>query len=248
MIKAFRYIWAVYFLLLFIVFFILFYPFFLITLSRRKWYPIAHKLRALWGYIIMYLSGLWPSTTFEQPLAKKKTYIFIANHFSYLDILSLNVQLGSYFRFMAKKELAQIPLFGIFFRTIDISVDRKNVRESVKAFNYANAALRAGDSLGIFPEGRIGNSVPDMTPFKQGAFKMAVENQIPIVPVVIIDNWKRLPDGGLENGGTPGRMRMVVLKPIETMNHTAADIPMLMKESRSLIQETFNKHNHRNSK
>jgi 1-acyl-sn-glycerol-3-phosphate acyltransferase len=100
MIRFLRFAWAIYFLLLFIVFFLLLFPIFLILLNQRKTYPLAHKLRAIWGRTIMFLSGLIPKTTFEEKLVKTKRYIFVANHFSYLDILSLNVQIGLTVRFM----------------------------------------------------------------------------------------------------------------------------------------------------
>ncbi|MCB9241088.1 MAG: 1-acyl-sn-glycerol-3-phosphate acyltransferase [Flavobacteriales bacterium] len=239
-IRILRFTWAIYFLLLFIVFFLLFYPFFRIFLYRRNRYPIAHKLRAIWGRIIMFLSGLIPSTTYEEPLSKDQSYVFVANHFSYLDILSLNVQVHHYFRFMAKSELGNIPLFKIFFRTIDISVNRKSTRASAKAFSYANRALAEGDSLGIFPEGGIGESVPIMRRFKPGAFRMAVENNVPIVPVSILDNFKRMPGGGLDNGGTPGKMRVVVHKPIQTNAIELDEIPALMDQVYHIIQNTIN--------
>lgn len=236
MTRFFRFAWASYFFLLFLIFFLLFYPFFLVLLHRRSRYPYAHKLRQIWGRIIMFLSGLRPKTYFEEPLSKENKYVFVANHFSYLDILSLNVQLKFYFRFMAKSELREIPLFGIFFRTIDISVNRKSRKDSIYAFEYANRVLLEGDSLGIFPEGGIGTTCPTMKSFKSGAFKMAIENKVPIVPVSILDNWKRMPDGGLTNGGTPGRMRMIVHKPIPTEHLLTENAPQLMKQVYDVIQ------------
>ena len=236
---ALRYIWAVYFFLWFLIIFILFYPLFRLLLSKPKYYPTAHKLRAIWGRIIMLFSGLIPRTTYEQPLDKNDQYIFVANHFSYLDILSLNVQVKFYFRFLAKKELGDIPLFGIFFRTVDIAVNRKSVRESVTAFQLAEKALLQGDSLGIFPEGGIANQVPKMVKFKTGAFRLAIQHGIKIVPITIMDNWKRLPQGGFESGGTPGRMRVTVHKPIETDTMTMADLSTLMANTHEIIQKRF---------
>ena len=191
----------------------------------------------------MFFSGLRPYTWYDTPLNKKQAYVFVANHFSYLDILSLNVQLGHYFRFMAKSELGSIPLFKIFFRTIDIAVDRKSVRNSIKAYQYAERALKEGDSLGIFPEGGIGKQVPKLSSFKSGAFKMAVETNTPIVPVTIVDNWRRLPGGGLDTGGTPGPMRMIVHAPIDTTTLQQHHVPDLMDKVYHIIQNNFDKRN-----
>ncbi|MCB9262977.1 MAG: 1-acyl-sn-glycerol-3-phosphate acyltransferase [Flavobacteriales bacterium] len=241
--KIIRFIWAIYFFLWFLAIFILFYPLFLFFLSDKKHYPKAHKLRAIWGRIIMFFSGLIPKTQFEEPLNRNGQYIFVANHFSYLDILSLNVQCGQYFRFLAKAELGKFPLFGLFFRTIDISVNRKSVKDSVTSFNLCNDALKSGDSLGIFPEGGIHPTAPKLSAFKSGAFRLAIENKVAIVPVTIIDNWKRLPGGGLDNGGTPGLMRMVVHKPIETASLSEADLYKLIEQTRNIIKNTFDKFN-----
>lgn len=240
---ALRYVWAVYFFIWFLIVFLLLYPFFILFLSREEWYKYAHRLRALWGRIIMAFSGLFPQTQFEEKLDKNQQYIFVANHFSYLDILSLNVQVGQYFRFLAKSELSKIPLFKIFFRTIDISVDRKSIRASVTAYQLAEESIQNEDSLGIFPEGGIANQVPKMVKFKTGAFRLAIQEDVPIVPVSILDNWKRLPQGGFHSGGTPGKMRMVVHKPIETKELTDKDLSKLIESTYNIIQNSIDRAN-----
>ena len=79
---------------------------------------------------------------------------------------------------MAKKELEEIPVFGIWFRTIDIAVDRKNARKAAEAYKKATRFFESGRSLVIFPEGTISNQVPKMIKFKDGPFRMAIEKQI----------------------------------------------------------------------
>ena len=135
--------------------------------------------------------------------------------------------------------LGDIPLFGIFFRTVDIAVNRKSMRDSVTAYQLAEKAVLKGDSLGIFPEGGIANQVPKMIKFKSGAFRLAIEHNVKVVPVTIADNWKRLPQGGFESGGTPGKMRVIVHKPIDTTELTIADLSDLMKEAHETIQKQF---------
>ncbi len=243
MIRALRYAWAIYFLVLFVVFFLLYYPFFLVLLSRERFYPKAHVLRRIWGRTIMILSGLRPTTIYEQPLDRNEVYIFTPNHFSYLDILSANVQMPFYFNFMAKSELANIPLFKIFFKTIDVPVKRSSLSGAKMAMNMATDRLKNGVSLLNFPEGGIGETVPTMLPFKKGAFRMAIEHKVKLVPITIVDNWKRLPSGGLESGGTPGKMRMYVHRPIETSNLKEGDEDMLAKQVYSIIESKFNELN-----
>jgi 1-acyl-sn-glycerol-3-phosphate acyltransferase len=240
---AFRYLWACYFLLLFTIFFLLFYPFFVILLFLFKAYPAAHFLRRVWGLILMRLSFLFPDTRGIEHIDKNSNYVIVANHFSYLDILSLNVQIPLYFRFVAKHELAKIPLFKIFFKTIDIPIDRSSRTSGAKAYQRCIQALKKGESIGIFPEGKIGDAVPLMSRFKGGAIKMAIETGTPILPITILDNWIRLPEGGIESGGTPGKMRVIVHKPIETRNKKESDVVDLQRKIRDLIQQTFNRYN-----
>lgn len=230
-----RFAWAVYFLLCFVIFFLLFYPLFLVFLSKPKWYPKAHRLRGIWGGILMILTGIFPSVKFEEKLKRNGTYVLAPNHFSYLDIVTVNVLLPVYFNFMAKSDLGQIPVFGIFFRTIDIPVDRKSPTGSHRAFKEAAERLKAGTSMLIFPEGGIGKSVPEMSNFKVGAFRLAIENNVPLVPISILDNYKRMKSGGLTDGGTPGRMRILVHKPIDVSGMTLEDVPELQKRVFSII-------------
>ncbi len=144
---------------------------------------------------------------------------------------------------MAKKELANIPLFKIFFRTIDIPVDRGSKAGAREAYKLANAKLNSGVSLLNFPEGGIGRTVPKMRKFKLGPFKMAIDHGLDIVPVTLPDNWKRLPSGGFEGGGTPGKMRMHVHRPIPTKNLKPGDEVELAEKVYSIIEQKFNEFN-----
>lgn len=238
-----RYAWAIYFFIWFLIMFFILYPFFLVLLSKEKWYPAAHSLRRYWGVVLQFISGLRGNTTFEEELDKSKTYIFTPNHFSYFDIVSVNTQIPIYFSFMAKKELANIPLFKIFFRTIDIPVDRGSKAGAREAYKLANAKLNSGVSLLNFPEGGIGRTVPKMRKFKLGPFKMAIDHGLDIVPVTLPDNWKRLPSGGFEGGGTPGKMRMHVHRPIPTKNLKPGDEVELAEKVYSIIEQKFNEFN-----
>jgi 1-acyl-sn-glycerol-3-phosphate acyltransferase len=243
MFKFLRFAWAIWFLTLFIIIFIILYIPFRILLSKKEWYPAAHNLRKLWAYCILYPSLIFPSVYFEEKPDKNKTYIFCSNHFSYLDIIITNLMLPNYFNFMAKDELAKIPVFGIFFRTIDISVNRQNNRESHQAFIMASERLKEGTSVLIFPEGGIHKNVPPMAKFKAGAFRLAIDNQIPIIPITLPDNWKRLPGGGLDNGLTPGRIRMVVHREVNTVGLNLERKDELKAKVFSIIDAEFRKFN-----
>jgi 1-acyl-sn-glycerol-3-phosphate acyltransferase len=153
-----------------------------------------------------------------------------------LDIPTLTVKLPMFVNFMAKIELARIPFFGIFFRTIDIAVDRKNIRQSVWAFQQAKEQLiKENKSIVIFPEGTIPTTVPKMGRFKEGAFRLAIETQKPLLPVTIIGNWIALPDQG-KTRFRPARIVQYVHEPIDTKGMILDDVESLKLKVYTIIE------------
>lgn len=236
-------IWTLYFFICFLILFLILYPGFVILLTRKEWYPKAHALRRFWGRLLMPITGLYGKTEYEVPLDSKATYIFTPNHFSYFDIVSVNTQMSHFFSFMAKKELTKFPLFRIFFRTIDMPVDRSSKEGARKAYYLAHKKLQDGISLLNFPEGGIGPQVPEMRKFKLGPFKLAMEYGLDIVPVTLPDNWKRMPCIETIPAGSPGKMRMYVHRPIPTKNLKPGDEVRLAEEVYAIIEQKFKEMN-----
>lgn len=139
---------------------------------------------------------------------------------------------------MAKYELSKIPLFGRFFKTIDIAVNRKNRKASVQSFHEADKRIKEGASMLVFPEGAITKESPKLSRFKNGAFKLAIQNNIPVLPVTILDNYKRLPDGDFLGGG-PGKMRMIVHRPVEVTNLKLEDADTLKQNVYCIIEKAL---------
>ena len=187
----------VWFALVFASVFLLFYPLFFVFLSRPRWYPLANRLRRIWAWVSVLLSFSIPHILRLQKKFPEKC-IFVANHTSYLDIIVLGLFAPTKMSFMGKKELANIPLFGIFFRTVDIAVKRESMKDAHKAFHEAKEKLDQGYSILIFPEGTIWDKTPELKAFKNGAFKMAIETRVPLVPVTFYNNYKTLPDEKFE--------------------------------------------------
>jgi 1-acyl-sn-glycerol-3-phosphate acyltransferase len=232
--KLFGYIWILWYAILFIGMFLIFYPFFRLLLISEKTYFYADKLRKIWGRITSYLGLMIPIIRYEQKIDTKKQYIYCANHISYLDIVLCGSFLPTFNFFMAKMELSKLPLFRIWFKTLDVPVKRESLRSSHGAFHKAAVKLQKGLSLIIFPEGKIPANAPKLHhPLKPGAFKLAIEQGIPVVPVTILDNMNRLNFDLL--WCSPGKMRMIVHAPIETVNLSIDDTPMLAEQVYSTI-------------
>lgn len=232
---------AIWFAIWFITGFLLLYPAFYITLSQPKWYSTAHKLRRLWAWWLFFWGGIRVQQIFETPVDLKKAYVITPNHASQLDIVTITGGLMIDFNFMAKMELARIPVFGIFFRTIDIAVDRKNARHAAQAYQKAVKQLGEGRSIVIYPEGTIPDFAPKIGRFKEGAFKLALEKQVDILPVTIIGNWKILPEKGKRHF-MPGKVIQYIHKPISTKGMSSDQIGDLMKQVKNLMESKLAEH------
>ena len=115
---------------------------------------------------------------------------------------------------------------------MNVTVNRSDAASGSDALQECAQKLKEGADLLIFPEGTRSKNAPKMKAFKSGPFKLAIENQVPVVPVVFLDNYKRLEGGNLWFGKCgPGQSRMVVLNPISTEGLNNSDISKLMKHS-----------------
>jgi len=238
-IKLLKRIWVCYWILVLALIFLVCYPAYLILLSKEKWYPKANILRRKWAQLLFIFTGLRWKIVYEEQLDPNRAYIFCPNHSSYTDIPMFMLLYPHYkYRIMAKAELSKIPLFNIFFRTVDISVDRQSRVEAFKALKDAETSAQNGYTLLIFPEGTISPEAPKMGEFKNGPFKLAVENGIPIVPVTFIDDWYLL-DIKRTFTGRPGLARAIVHKPIETKGLTKKDIEAVKQQTFNTINNTL---------
>jgi 1-acyl-sn-glycerol-3-phosphate acyltransferase len=169
--------------------------------------------------------------------------IFVGNHTSYLDIVLSTFYIDHLAIYMGKAELLKAPLFKTFFKGMDIPVNRMNRGDAHKAFMKAGAEIDKGRSMVIFPEGTI-SSFGKLKPFKNGAFKLAIEKQVPIVPIVNLNNWKLLQNGGyFKSFGCFGVAKTVVLEPIETKGMTEENLVDLRERVFKLIIDTLDEYN-----
>jgi len=197
-----------------LVFFVLLFPLFYFFSRKPAYYSILNRLRAAHAFLCTALSGIFFKFNFEEKLDRQQTYIYCANHSSNLDIFLFCLLAQGRFHFMGKQELTKNPILGIFFRTIDIPVQRESKVSAFRAFQRAAANLEQGMSLVIFPEGMISDAYPPVLhPFKSGPFRLAIEKKIPIVPVSI-RVWRILWDDGKMYGSRPGLAHIDVHRPL----------------------------------
>lgn len=213
---------------------ILLFPFLMISILRHDWYPIFFKVARVWSAFIIYGIGCYPVIEREIAYEKDKSYMFVANHTSMLDIMLMFYATKNPFVFVGKKELARIPLFGFIYKRTCILVDRGNTKSRVEAFRRADSRLKEGLSVCIFPEGGVPNDMSIvLDEFKDGAFRLAIEHQIPIAPMTFYDTKKRFPYSFFKGG--PGKLRVKIHNLIQTANLTLENRKDLKNKTRQVI-------------
>lgn len=172
---------------------------------------MAFNVMQFWSKALILFSGLFLIVDRKEELPPSP-YIICPNHSSYLDIITMYQLFSEYFIFMGKAEINTWPLFNIFFtKGMNISVDRNRRMGAHIAYERAKEEVDRGHNIVIFPEGTIPTTAPYMRPFKNGAFKLSIEKNIPIVPVTFLTNWRRLQAGpALKQLGGPGISKIVV--------------------------------------
>lgn len=216
---------------------IILFPILIISVSREQWYPFFFRLARFWARFILLGMGFhWKVYNWE-PLDKTRSYMFIANHTSMIDIMLMLAVVNRPFVFVGKKELAKIPLFGFFYKKTCILVDRSDPRSRQAVFLRAQKRLQSGLSVCIFPEGKVPEEHVVLDDFKDGAFRLAINHKIPIVPLVFLDNKKRFSYTFFSGG--PGRLRVKMLKFLDTVQLSIADTPALNKQARERILATI---------
>ncbi|MGK7396506.1 MAG: lysophospholipid acyltransferase family protein [Candidatus Cyclobacteriaceae bacterium M3_2C_046] len=183
---------------------------------------------------------------FKGNIKKDQNYIFCSNHFSYLDIPTMGLS-PWYFKFTGKKSITRVPIFGYMFKNLHITVDRENQKGRYEAFYQYGKNLDQGVNLSIFPEGGIRSSQPPrMARFKHGPFKVAIEKQVPVVPVTLPFNWIILPDDG-KFLLTWHVNKIIYHEPIETKGLSEKDTDALKDQVYKVIdQELRKQNNHEN--
>lgn len=228
-------VWRIWFYILVMIPIIVMFPVLLVLVSSEKTYTQFFRVARAWGKFVLWGMGFYYKIEFEQPLEKEKSYMLIANHTSMTDImLMLAVVKHNPFVFVGKKELSKFPVFGFFYKRVCIMVDRSSSKSRYQVFERAQKRLQQGLSICIFPEG----GVPDdesiiLDEFKDGAFRLAIEHQIPIIPMSFIDNKRRFPFRFFS--GKPGRMRVKVHAAIPTEGSTLENKQEIKEQARTVI-------------
>lgn len=232
--KLLQALWKIWFYILTLLVILLFSPLLIISLSSDKFYPFFMQLARIWAIIVFHGIGFRYKLYNKQPLDRNKSYMFVANHTSMMDIMLTLIIFKQPFVFIGKKELSKLPIFGFFYKKACIMVDRSNPKSRQESIRKAKEKLHSGRSICIFPEGHV----PDdesivLDTFKDGAFRLAIEFQIPIVALSINQLKKHFPFRFF--AGSPRLIPVYMHPPFETKGLTLIHKQPLKQNVRNTI-------------
>jgi len=197
----------------------------------------VHKIANLWARMLLWLTGIRVDVIGRENVLIEKPQIFMANHQSDFDILIVLAHIPGQFRWIAKKELFKIPIFGKAMRNAGyIEIDRQNHEKALKSLDEAAQKIREGKSVVTFPEGTRSRD-GKIRPFKQGMFHLAIRAGVPIVPISIIGTREIMPKRTLKV--KPGRVTMVIDRPVDVSGYTLETRGDLIERIRHIIVGNF---------
>jgi 1-acyl-sn-glycerol-3-phosphate acyltransferase len=212
-----------------------YFPFLVLILLLPKAYSkLFWVARNLWARITLHGSGYYVKVKNKEKLKSDTNCLIIANHSSHMDVFLMLITCKKPFVFVGKKELYKIPFFGYIYKRAAIMVDRSDSKSRFEVYGQANEMLKEGYNVCIFPETNYLDDTILLADFKRGAFKIAIENNLPIIPLVFYD--LKLKHPWYPKFGSLGKLRVKVLDKISVEGLTEKDIPSLTKKAYNKIK------------
>ena len=191
---------------------------------------IIYNICRVWADAWLFIIGVFHKNIYEAPHDVSRQYIFVSNHISYMDIpIMMKAIRKQDFRVLGKSELGSIPVFGFIYRQAAVSVDRKDPEHRAQSVLVLKSIIKRGISVFIFPEGTFNQTHQPLKEFYNGAFKIAIETQTPIKPVIILDSYDRLNYNSIFSL-SPGRSRTIFLEETNTKGLNVNDVVFLKEK------------------
>jgi 1-acyl-sn-glycerol-3-phosphate acyltransferase len=195
-----------------------------------------YRICSYWSDVWFFIIGIRHRNIYEYPHDKNRQYIFVANHISYLDAPIIVKTIRQRVRALGKAEVSKVPLFGFIYRNAVVTVDRSSPAHRANSVRILKSVIRKGISIFIFPEGTFNETGKPMKEMYDGAFRIAIETQTPIKPVLFLDGWSRM-HYSTAFSINPGRSRSVFLKEIPVEGLTGKDVEMLKQKVQQLMEQ-----------
>lgn len=213
----------------FIFFMLLMVPLVLLSFALfngKRATDVAFKFLNIWAFGFNALMA-YRYKVFNKSLVKKEQpYIFVVNHSSYLDAIAIVRVISKSFKPLGKMEMSKVPIFGLIYKKLVVLIDRSSKESREQSVISLKKEIEKGQSILIFPEGTMNKTSHPLTDFYDGAFRIAIETQTPILPLTII-NTKELMPRAHPLHIKPGLITCVFSTPFDVAGLTLQDLPDL---------------------
>ena len=238
-----QWLYCIYAIILFVGIMLLIFPFVIIAsfFGRIRGGNMILGLCRIWGHLWFPLIFIFQKRMYEAPHDKKKPYIFVTNHISYLDAAIIPNAFSQSIRPLGKVEMGKIPVFGFIYRNAIVTVDRSSSANRMKSVRILKSLLGKGISVLVFPEGTFNMGTTPLKEFYDGAFRIAIETQTPIKPVLFLDAYRRMPYERLLSLN-PGRNRILYMDEVPVEGLTTADVGKLKSNVYALMEKKLIEH------
>lgn len=235
--KPFQWVYSIYAFITFVTIMLLLFPFAIIAsfFGKIKGGNMMMRLCMVWADLWFLVIFIWHKKIFEAPHDKSKSYIFVSNHISYIDAAIIPKAYRQPIRPLGKVEMSKVPVFGFIYRNAIVTVDRSSPANRAKSVMILKSLINKGISVLVFPEGTFNMTTQPLKNFYDGAFRVAIETQTPVKPVLFLDAYRRMPYESLFSM-TPGRSRIIYLDEVPVTGYSIADVSLLKDEIFALME------------
>jgi 1-acyl-sn-glycerol-3-phosphate acyltransferase len=234
-----RAVFSIYGLLLFITILLLVFPLVIAAsfFGKIRGGNFIYKVCQIWTDVFLPLCGIIHRNIYETKHDSSRQYVFIFNHISYLDIpVIIKTIRYQHFRILGKAEMVKIPIFGFLYRNAVVLVDRSSAEKRAKSVRQLKSVINKGISVVLAAEGTFNTTHHPLKEFFDGAFKVAIETQTPIKPILFLDTYDRLNYNNIFSLNV-GRSRSVYLEEVSVEGLTLKDVPQLKEKVYKLMEE-----------
>lgn len=235
--KPIQILYVIYAMILFLIMMLIVVPFVLVAsfLGKIKGGNAVMRIVHWWADAWLFLIGITHKRIVEQEISKHQPYIFVSNHNSYMDIPQMLKAIRTPLRILGKAEMGKVPLFGIIYNAAVVPVLRGSAENRARSVKTLKSVLSKEISIYIAPEGTFNMTDKPLMDFYDGAFRLAIETQTPIKPMLFLDSVDRLHWRSIF-ALTPGKLRTVYLEEISPEGFTPFDVPKLKQQVYDLME------------
>lgn len=242
--KVFRFFFSIYGFVVFLLWMFILLPLFVWAFLEKpiKGGNLIYIISRFWADAFFFMLAIKHQNIYEETYNNHAEYIFVSNHISYLDIpMMMKVIRHKHIRILGKSEMNKIPVFGSIYKRGTVSVDRKNTLERAKSIKKLISFIHQKISVFICPEGTFNMTHQPLKSFYDGAFKIAIETQKPIQPILFLDTYDRLNYKSIFSLN-PGKCRAVYLSQTPTEGLSINQVPYLKEKIFNQMHEALKRY------